>query len=492
MWYRALAVLSFHLVFTACHVESLPGERDRPASPKPCGTTVETLMRYTFLLFFLFRLTAFGQESAIVVPFERFQLPNGLDVILHVDRTTPTVTVNCWYHVGSAREVTGRTGLAHLFEHLMFMGSPHAPEGMFDQWMESAGGENNASTNQDRTNYYEDVPSNALELPLFLESDRMGYLVDAMTPQKVDLQRSVVKNERRQQYENRPYGMASILLNENAYPPGHPYHSPVIGSQEDLSHATYDDVVGFFKRYYTPNNASLVIAGDIDTSTAKADVIKWFSEIPAGPPVPPLECPVPVIEGAKRIVHEDAVQLPRLYMAWLSPPMFAPGDADLDILASVLTDGMSARLYKRLVYDLQIAQDVNASQSSRKFTSLFLIVATARPGHSLQELKREIRMELDSIKAAPPTAREVARAVNQYTAGFYRRLELVGGFGGKADLLNLYLDYTGNPDYFNQDLSRYTVLRPADIQDAARKYLLDDHRVELSIVPHGKRELAAQ
>jgi len=449
-------------------------------------------MRYTFILLFLLRLTAFAQDSRIVVPYERFQLPNGLDVILHVDHTTPTVSVNCWYHVGSSREVAGRTGLAHLFEHLMFMGSPHAPEGMFDQWMEAAGGENDASTDQDRTNYYEDVPSNAIELPLFLESDRMGYLVDAMTPQKVDLQRSVVKNERRQSYENRPYGMASILLNENVYPSGHPYHWPVIGSQEDLSNASYDDVVSFFKKYYAPNNASLVIAGDIDTVAARADVTKWFSEIPAGPAVPPVHCDYPSIPEEKQVLFEDNVQLPRLYMAWISPPMFAPGDAALDILASVFADGMSARLYKRLVYDLQIAQDVTSYQGSRKLASMFLIVATARPGHSLKELKQEIQQQIDSIKAVPPTDREVRRAVNQYEASFYRRLEVVGGFGGKADLLNLYLNNAGTPDYFNQDLARYTALRPLDVQNAAKTYLLDDHRVMLSIVPRGRRDLAAQ
>ncbi len=449
-------------------------------------------MKRLVFAFLLFPLFTFGQQAPIVVPFERFQLPNGLDVILHEDHSTPTISVNCWYHVGSSREVPGRTGLAHLFEHLMFMGSPHAPEGMFDQWLEAAGGDNNASTAQDRTNYYEDVPSNVLELPLFLESDRMGYLVDAMTPQKVDLQRSVVKNERRQSYETRPYGMAGILLSENIFPPGHPYHTPVIGSQEDLSNASYDDVVGFFKKYYTPNNASLVIAGDIDTTTAKAAVIKWFSEIPAGPKVPPVACAFPAIARDSSIVYEDDVQLPRLYMAWITPPMFAPGDADLDILASILTNGKGARLYRRLVYELQIAQDVVAYQDSRKLASSFLIMATARPGHSLTEIKRVIQDEIDSLKALPPGKHELERAVNQYEASFYRRLEIVGGFGGIADQLNSYLFYAGTPDYFNQDLARYTALRVKDIQHVAKKYLLDDHRIILSIVPKGKRELAAK
>ncbi len=449
-------------------------------------------MKHLIIVLLLLPVLSFGQQAPIVVPYVRFQLPNGLDVILHEDHSTPTVSVNCWYHVGSSREVQGRTGLAHLFEHLMFMGSPHAPEGMFDQWLEAAGGDNNASTVQDRTNYYEDVPSNALELPLFLESDRMEYLVAAMTPQKVDLQRSVVKNERRQSYENRPYGMAGILLNENIYPPGHPYHTPVIGSQEDLSNATYDDVVGFFKKYYTPNNASLVIAGDIDTATAKAEVTKWFSEIPAGPPLSPVTCAFPAIAGEKPIVYEDDVQLPRLYLAWITPPMFSPGDADMDILASILTNGKGARLYQKLVYELQIAQDVVAYQDSRKLASSFLIIATARPGHTLTEIKQVIQHAIDSLKASPPGKRELERAVNQYEASFYRRLEIIGGFGGVADQLNTYLFYAGTPDYFNQDLARYKALRTNDIQNAAAKYLLDDHRVVLSIVPRGKRELAAK
>ncbi|HTY01298.1 MAG TPA: pitrilysin family protein [Bacteroidota bacterium] len=447
-------------------------------------------MRQAILAFLCLPMFVFAQQAPIVVPYERFQLPNGLDVILHEDHTTPTVSVNCWYHVGSSREVPGKTGLAHLFEHLMFMGSPHAPEGMFDQWLEAAGGENNASTSEDRTNYYEDVPSNAVELPLFLESDRMAFLVDAMTPKKVDLQRAVVKNERRQSYENRPYGIAGLLLSESIFPPGHPYHSPVIGSQEDLTNASYDDIVAFFKKYYVPNNASLVIAGDIDTAVARAQVVKWFSSIPAGAPVPPLECPMPSLTSEKKIVAEDNVQLPRLYMAWITPPMFAAGDANLDILASVLTNGTNSRLYKRLVYDLQIAQDVIAYQDSRKLASRFMIIATARPGHSLTEIKDEIQHQIDSIKMVPPSARELGRAVNQYEASFYRRLELVGGGGGVADQLNAYLFFAGQPDYFNQDLARYLSLHASDIQAAARTYLPDGARVLLSIVPRGKRELA--
>ncbi len=448
-------------------------------------------MKRLLLLLGLIASLAAAQETKINVPYTRFTLPNGLTVILHEDHTTPTVCVDCWYHVGSGREKPGRTGFAHLFEHLMFMGSLHVPEGQFDQWLESVGGDNNGSTTEDRTNYFEDVPSNAIELPLFLESDRMGYLLDAMTPAKVDAQRSVVKNERRQSYENRPYGMAEILLVENLYPSDHPYHWPVIGSQEDLTAASYQDVVDFFKKYYVPNNASLSIAGDIDPVKTRALVEKWFSEIPAGKPVPPPGAPVAYLTEEKRIVYEDKVQLPRLYMAWLSPAILTPGDAELDVLANVLTAGKNSRLYKRLVYDLQIAQDVSAYQASSQLSSSFQIVATARSGHTLAELENVIEEEINKIKNEPPSAREVQRAVNQYEAGFLRRLEPVGSFGGKADQLNSYLTLTGNPDYFQEDLARYKALDPKDIQTVAMNYLRDNGRVILSIVPQGKTSLAA-
>ncbi len=260
----------------------------------------------------------------VSVDYVQFTLPNGLNVLLHRDATTPMVAVNVWYHVGSAREKPGRTGFAHLFEHLMFEGSEHAPEGKFDDWLEAAGGYNNGSTTTDRTNYYEMVPENALDLALFLESDRMGFLLQAMTPEKVDGQRDVVKNERRQSYENRPYGMASLTLSENLYPPGHPYHWPVIGSQEDLSAASYQDVVQFFKTFYSPSNASLAIVGDIDLEKARDRVSYWFSDVPGGPPVPPLGAPAAFLDHEKRIVLEDRVQLPRLYMCWLSPPSMIP------------------------------------------------------------------------------------------------------------------------------------------------------------------------
>lgn len=432
---------------------------------------------------------SFAQLS---VKYEKFTLPNGLTVILHEDHSIPVATCNIWYHVGSGNEKPGRTGFAHLFEHLMFEGSKNVPEGKFDEWLEAAGGDNNGSTSSDRTNYWENFPNSALELALFLESDRMGFLVDAMSPEKVDGQRDVVKNERRQSYENRPYGMASIVIGENLFPADHPYHWPTIGSMEDLSAASYEDVVEFFKKYYVPNNSSLVIAGDIDPVKTKELVAQWFGDVPRGKPIQPIDAPVALLSEEKRIVLEDKVQLPRLYINWLTPKHFSPGDAELDILANVLAGGKNSRLYKRLVYDLQIAQDVTTYQDASMLNSTFSIITTARSGYSLMELEKVIREEINKIKNEAPTIREVQRAVNQFESSFLMRMERVGGFGGKADLLNAYYVETGNPDYFNEDLSRYKALTPEDVQSVAQTYLRDDGDVVLSIVPQGKKELAAE
>lgn len=443
------------------------------------------------ILFTLLYASILTAQDKIFVEYKRHVLPNGLNVILHEDHTTPTVSVNLLYFVGSGHEKVGRTGFAHLFEHLMWEGSANVPEGKFDEWLEEAGGSNNGSTNMDRTNYYDNIPSNALDLALFLESDRMGYLVEGMTPDVVDGQRDVVKNERRQSYENRPYGMVWIEMVENLYPPGHPYSWPTIGYMEDLTEASFKDVVDFFKQYYVPNNASLAIAGDIDPEETIRLVEKWFSEIPTGKSVAPIDYVPAYLTEEKRKVREDNVQLPRLYMAWLTPPHFTPGDAEFDMLSGILASGKNSRLYKRLVYELQIAQDIAAFQWSGKLSSRFILYTTARPGHSLKELEKVIQEELDRINTEPPTEREVQRMANQIEANFLRRLELVGGFGGKAATLNEYFYQTGNPDYFNEDLSRYKSLSPNDIQTAATTYLRDNRRFVLSFVPKGKPELAA-
>lgn len=443
-----------------------------------------------FLLAALLVIPAAGRGQ-LSLPYEQYTLPNGLRVILHEDHTLPLVSVNTYYHVGSGHEKPGRTGFAHLFEHLMFEGSANVPEGKFDEWLEAAGGNNNGSTNPDRTNYYQDAPSNALELAIFLEADRMGGLLATMSPAKVDGQRDVVKNERRQSYENRPYGMADIALSENLYPPNHPYHWPTIGSMEDLSAASYEDVVEFFRLYYAPNNASVVIAGDIDPATTKALVEKWFGPIPAGKPVPPIDPPVSKLTAEVRKTMEDKVQLPRLTMSWLTPAAFTPGDAEMDLVSGVLTGGKNSRLYRRLVYELQIAQDVSSWQASAALGSSFTIEATARPGRNLAELENVIQEEIERLRNAPPEPRELARTVNGYESSFLARLQGVGGFGGKADLINNYYTRTGNPDYLQEDFSRYTAISPNDISAAAREYLRDDGRVVLSVVPEGRADLAA-
>jgi zinc protease len=440
------------------------------------------------LLVFLQAASAQGPPPPaprLAVPYTQFTLPNGLHVILHEDHSVPLVSVNVWYHVGSAREKPKRTGFAHLFEHLMFEGSKHVKEGEFDTLLEATGGSNNGSTDTDRTNYWIDAPSSAVELALFLESDRMGYLLDAMSPARVDGQRDVVKNERRQSYENEPYGMAEIVLGEMLYPDDHPYHWPTIGYMEDLTAASYEDVVEFFKRYYGPNNASLVIAGDIDPARTRATVEKWFGDIKPAAPVPPIAAPAAVLTEVKKRTLEDQVQLPRLHLAWLTPAQFTPGDAALDIAAQLLAGGKNSRLYKRLVYEMQIAQDVSAYQSSSAIGSQFLIIATAKPKVAIADVQRVIDEELEKLRAQAASTREVERAVNQMEAAFLGAMEAVGGFGGKADLLNAYYVATGSPDYFNEDLARYRALAPEDVQAAIQRYLPAGRRVELTVVPKG-------
>ena len=417
------------------------------------------------------------------VPYTQFTLANGLTVILHRDTTVPVVSVNMWYHVGSANERPGRTGFAHLFEHLMFEGSKNVDEGQFDILLEAAGASNNGSTDLDRTNYFIDLPANALELALFLESDRMGYLLDTMSPERVDGQRDVVKNERRQSYENRPYGMASIEIDKMLWPAGHPYSWPTIGYMEDLTAASHEDVVNFFKTYYSPSNASLVVAGDIDPIPTRQLVEKWFGDVKPGPAPKPMSIPGVALTGVQRKTITDRVQLPRITLAWLTPRHLEAGDSALDILADVLAGGKNSRLFKRLVYDMQIAQDVSAFQGSMDLSSTFQIEATPRPGHTVEELQKVIDEEIAKLQQEEPSEREFQRSLNQIETSFYNRMERVGGFGGKADQINGYFSKTGDPDYFNEDLGRYRALSPSDIRAAAAAFLPRDRRVELIVVP---------
>jgi len=446
-----------------------------------------TLFKLTSLAGLLISVVGLNAQD-LKVPYEQFTLPNGLNVILHQDNTIPRATVNMWFHVGSGSEKPGRTGFAHLFEHILFEGSEHVPEGKFDEWLEAAGASNNGSTTEDRTNYYEELPSNALDLALFLESDRMGFLLKSLSESTVDGQRDVVKNERRQSIENQPYGKVWLELPPLLYSKDHPYSWSVIGSMEDLSAASLQDVVDFFTLYYAPGNASLSIAGDIDLKETRKKVEKWFSDVTPGKRVEPVNAPKAKLDEEKRSVLEDKVQLPQLRMVWLTPPVFQPGDAEMDLVGSLLAGGKNSRLYKKLVYDLQLAQNVSASNSSKKLCSEFHIVATARPGVTLSQLENVIQEEIDKLKTENPSEREMQRAVNQRESQFLRQLE---SSGRKADKLNYYYYYTGNPDYFNEDLQRYKAIGVNDISAAARQYLKDDARVVISTVPEGKIELAA-
>ncbi len=428
-----------------------------------------------------------ARAQQVHVEAETFRLPNGLTVILHRDTTTPTIATNIWYHVGSARERPGRTGFAHLFEHIMFEGSKNVPEGKIDEWFAEVGGAPNGSTTTDRTNYMQSFASNALAMALFIESDRMGHLLGAMSPASVDGQRDVVKNERRQSYDNRPYGLADQVITEALYAPTHPYSWPVIGYMDHLSAAAYEDVVDFFRTWYAPNNASLAIAGDIDIDQAKRLVAKWFADVPRGDSVPPLTAAPPVIATQQRLLLEDRVQLPRLYMTWVSPAGYTAGDAEMDALADLLAGGKNSRLYQRLVYEMQIADDVRAFQGGSKLSGEFRIMATARAGHTLKEIYDVIVAELARVQRAQPEAREVERIVNQNEVAFLERLERVAT---KADMLNQYLFYTGDPEYFDEDLARYRALTPAALSAAARQWLDPQHAIVLSVVPAGQHGLA--
>jgi zinc protease len=434
---------------------------------------------------------ATAAAQALRIPFRTFTLRNGLKVIVHEDHSVPIVTVNTWYHVGSADERPGRTGFAHLFEHLMFMGSEHVPTGEFDRLLEAAGADNNGSTTEDRTNYYEDGPSNALELMLYLDADRMGFLLPEITAAKVDLQRGVVQNERRQSYENQPYGLAEENILKRLYPATHPYSWPVIGSMADLSAARLEDVQQFFRHYYTPNNATIAIAGDVSYAQVRREVQRWFGAIPRGPAVTRRPPPAVALPADVYATLEDRVQLPRVYDSWHTVRAFAPDDAALDVLADILAGGRSSRLYKRLVYQLQIATQVTGYQDGGRIDGKLQVFATARPGHDLNELQRVIDAEIRAIADSGPTQREVERAQNGIEASFLNRMERVGGFGGKANQLNQYDYFVGTPDYFQKDLDRYRRVTAADVQRVARTYALRAHRVVLSVVPQGHMELAA-
>jgi predicted Zn-dependent peptidase len=426
-------------------------------------------------------IAADPDASKMDLPVRVSRLANGLQVVLHEDHRTPIVAVNLWYHVGSKDEAEGRHGFAHLFEHVMFQGSKHVPEDTYFRFLERAGASDvNGSTADDRTNYHETVPKNRLELALWLESDRMGFLLDHVDQQTFAGQRDVVKNERRQNYENQPYGMLYMYLDEATYPPSHPYHHLTIGSPEDLDAASLEDVKQFFRSWYVPNNATLSIVGDVDPDATLKLVDQYFGPIPPGK-TPDRPAPPPVeLKGETRVEVEAGVQLPRVVVRWVTPPYFAPGDSDLDLLAGVLTGGKSSRLYKRLVYDDQIAQDVTAYQASHQLASTFDIIATAKPGHTPEEIVAAIDQEIAKVRAGGVDGAELARARTSFVARQAFELE---DASAKADRLNTYAHYVGDPGYLKKDLARYDDATAATVTEAAKRWLPPDRRVVAVVRP---------
>ena len=426
-----------------------------------------------------FQAEALDQKFApLQVPqikFERYKLANGLEVILSEDHRLPLVSVNLWYHVGAVNETAGRTGFAHLFEHMMFEGSKHVPGSSHFHYLEAAGASDvNGTTDFDRTNYYETLPSNQLELALWLESDRMGYLPDNLDQANLSNQQDVVRNERRQSYENTPYGIVREAIFHQLFPKDHPYYPMVIGSHADIQAAKLEDVRNFFKLYYAPNNASLAIVGDFDSAKVRQLVEKYFGPLKRGQDVPRVQLATPPIRSERRAVVPDNIQLPRVYMDWLTAPRFKPGDADADLAATVLGGGKSSRLYKKLVYEKQIALDVQAYQQSLTLASIFQIGVTARPGVKPEDLEKAINDELAAFRASGPTPEELQRARNDIETNAIAGLEYTNGV---ANLLNEYNHFLGTPDFLAKDIARYENATPESVHAFAQEQLNPEHRV---------------
>ncbi len=451
----------------------------------------EALRRIGFALLitgFAFMSTTRPAHTQTKVSFEQYKLDNGLTVILHEDHSAPVAATVVMYNVGSKNEKMKRTGFAHLFEHMMFQGSQHVADDEHFKLLQEVGANINGSTSSDRTNYFEVVPSNYLELSLYLESDRMGFLLPAMTQEKLDNQRDVVKNERRQNVDNQPYGTAWEKIAKAMYPDTHPYSWPVIGYMEDLSAATLEDVKDFFRIYYAPNNAVVTIAGDFNPVQAKEWVKKYFGPIPRGKEIPHAT-PIPAsLSEDKRLVFEDKVQLPRLYMEWPSPPMNTREDAVLDVLADILASGKNSRLYKTLVYDKQVAQSVSAYQASSLLASQFGIEVTAKPGKNLTEMENIVNDELATMMKDGVNEKEIQTSINNRESSLTNSLATVLG---KANSLATYYTYTGDPNNINKEFDRYKGITASEVLAVAKK-VLGGKKVSLSVVPEGKPDLAAE
>ena len=426
--------------------------------------------------------------SALKIQYERYVLPNGLTIILAPDHATPTVAVNAWYHVGSKNEVAGRTGFAHLFEHVMFTGSGHVPYGLHDKLTEGIGGNNNGSTSNDQTTYYETVPSNYLESALWLESDRMGFLLDTLDIAKLNAQRDVVKNERRQRMDNQPYGRSGEILSNATYPPSHPYSWSVIGSMEDLSAASIDDVKNFFRLYYAPNNAFLAVAGDFEPAQAKSWIGKYFTALPQGKPINrPSVSPVTLAKET-RLVYEDRVQVPRLYLQWPTVGEKSDDRFALQVLDAITAGPRTTRLTKALVYDQEAAASVGTSQNSNEDVGQFLLTITPRPGHTLTELEAAADAVIAKLKADGPTAEEIQRAMAGLEFDFVNQLQ---SNLGKTFTLAAGAGFHNDPGYFRTEYAKLLAVTPADVKRVANKYLTQG-RVVLSVVPMGKLDEASK
>ena len=434
-----------------------------------------------------------GQKStapsdSIKIPFETYKLPNGLTVILSQDKTTPTVAVNVWYYVGSKNEMPGRTGFAHLFEHVMFTGSGHVPYGLHDKLTEGVGGGNNGTTNNDRTNYFETIPSNYLETALWLESDRMGFLLDKLDLAKLNAQRDVVKNERRQGVDNQPYGRVGEIFAAAMYPKGHPYSWPVIGSMADLSAASEEDVKAFFRLYYAPNNATLAVVGDFDPAQAKAWIQKYFGDLPQGKAVQRQSVPLGKLDASKRLVYEDRVQVPRLYIQWPTVGFKNDDDYALSVMSSILSGSRTARLTKALVYDSQKASQVFGFQNSAENVGVFQIVVVPRPESTLTELEAAVDQVLQKFISEGPTEEELQKAKSGLELNFLRGLE--SNLGKANQLINGAVFY-GDPGYFRSDYQKTLAVTAADVKRVASQYLKGS-RIVLSVVPKGKKDQASK
>ncbi len=437
-----------------------------------------------------FAFAASVEKKPLQVPhlaYEKYKLSNGLEVILLEDHRLPMVAVDLWYHVGPMKERAGRTGFAHLFEHMMFEGSKHVGEKAHFKYLEAAGASDiNGSTDFDRTNYFETLPANQLELALWLESDRMGFLLDTLDRTKLANQRDVVRNERRQSGEGVPYGLAEEALYHELYPKDHPYYASVIGSHADIEAARLADVRDFFKQYYTPNNSTVVIVGDINKANTKALVEKYFGTFPSGPKPEAVDRKAPAITSERRQTVTDTVQLPRVILGWLSPVAFAEGDADMEVAAQVLGGGKSSRLYRKLVYEQQIAQEATCYHQSLELGSPFVCEITAKPNVKPEDLEKAASAEIDALAANGPTAAELERARNTIEANKIRNLERLGGSGGTADMLNYYNQYLGDPGYLPKDIARYDAVTTASIQKYAKSTLGHNQRVVIDCIP-GKK-----